>query len=166
MTSVVLFGNNEELSLELRLINILSDNAKRVNNTSYTSYRSKRVVRSISGAKTYSFADCFEPVYFLLQVLCRIAQCRILIAALTDSPCLFNVIIGLSTVSEPRPIINFKTAQDANKKRDIDDVGWVKTTEHLADTANKNCINDCLKRFMGTSRRRNVCSLQIFCQYC
>lgn len=58
-----LLANNEDLSSQLGHIIIQTEKSGRLNVLSFVSYKSKCVVRSVVGAKTYDFADCFDQFY-------------------------------------------------------------------------------------------------------
>lgn len=146
------FSNNEDLSSQVGHIVMLSDDTERGNILSYMSSKSMRVVRSVVGAKTHAFADCFDAVYALRDNLLRIRRGNKPIALLTDSACLYNIIAKWSRTSVRRTTIVFIAPREAYNKGEIDDIGWLLTKENTADSITKLEPNAALGSSMKTGR--------------
>lgn len=131
------FTNNKDLSSQLGNIIVLTDSSQYGNTLSFSSYKSKRIVRSVLGAETYSFADCFDSAYTLKDELYRVFRKTVTIAMLTDSGCLFDVVVKSTRTSEKRLMIDIATARDAYEKFEIDDIGWISGATNMADALAK-----------------------------
>lgn len=59
------FANNRDLSTKMGFIIMLEDDTGRANVLHYSSYKSKRVVRSVLECEIYAFEDGFETAHML-----------------------------------------------------------------------------------------------------
>lgn len=117
---------------------------------SFAAYKSKTVVRSVMGAETYSFVDLFDSCYTLRDELQTILGQSLPMAMLTDSGCLFDVIVKSSRTSEKRLTININSAKEAYDHFQIDDIGWIPGATNTADSFTKLNSKNVLEEFMDT----------------
>ena len=100
------FANAANLHTQLGFIVCLSDASNRCNILTYTSYKSRRIVRSVLGGETYAFVDAFDTGFILRHDISRILNRDIPLRIFTDSLSLFNVIVKSTTTTERRLMID------------------------------------------------------------
>lgn len=146
------FANNFDSSTQLGFVILLTDRTRRVNWLHYSSYKSKRIVRSVLGGETYAFADGFDFGFTLRHDLQRITGRKIPITMLTDSQSLFNVIVKASSTTERRLMIDIRATREAYMRGEISDVGWILSTDNIADAFTKLTPCKALDDLMSTGR--------------
>lgn len=131
------FANNHDYGTQLGNAIILTDNTGRANWMSFSSYKCQRVVRTVLGGETYAFADCFDMTFMIRYDMERATNVKIPLTILTDSESLFKVIVKSSTTTEKRFMINIQAAREAFETYEIDNVGWIRTKDNIADGLTK-----------------------------
>ena len=112
----------------------LSDDRDRCHILAYAIYKSRRVTRSVLGAKVYAFADSFYLAYALRVGLESIAGSKIPLHMYTDSKSLFHVITKNSSILEKRLMIDIASTREAYKRGDIAQIGHVRSEHNSADS--------------------------------
>lgn len=92
--SDALFANNPDMSTQLGYVVALTDNSGKSNILHYSSYKSKRIFRSVIAGETHAFADAFDVAYTMRQEIRRVLRKDVKLTMLTDSMSLFKVLIN------------------------------------------------------------------------
>ena len=146
------FANNEDNSTQLGYCIILTDKTGRANWLHYSSYKSKRVVRSVLGGETHAFADGFDTSYLMCHDLSTVMGKKMELTMVTDSMSLFKVIVNASTTTEKRLMIDIRAAREAYEKHEIEHLGWVKSERNIADGLTKLGRCNALEELLNTGR--------------
>lgn len=85
------------------------------------------------GIETNSIADSFDSESTRQDELKNLLGKKIPLASLTDSACLFAVITRTSKISERRLMIDFAATKKSYDRSEINDTGWISTSENFAD---------------------------------
>lgn len=132
------FANNRDSTSQMGYIILLADAHNKCNIVQYRSFKSKRITRSVIGAEVYAFTEAFDaafiPKHDLEQVLGRRVP---ILAMLTDSKGLFDVITKHSMTSERRLMIDLLAARQAYARMEISDIGLGRTHNNPADAFTK-----------------------------
>lgn len=145
------FANTPNLRSELDFIVLLCDATGSRNIIHFSSYKSKRVSRSVMGAEVLALADGFDYAYLMRHDLQRVLGHPVPLAMLTDSESLFKTIVKSTTTTEKRLMIDIQAAQEAYGKQEISDVGWIRSEDNPADRT-KPAPRAALERLMDTGR--------------
>ena len=146
------FANTPDLKTQLGFIVAQSDNSKRCNILHFTSYKSRRTVRSVMGGELYAFSDGFDYAYLMKHDLEDIFGRRVPLMMLTDSEALFRVVVRSSTTTEKRMMIDLQAAREAYCAQEIDDIGWIRSNDNPADGLTKVKRWDALTELLDTGR--------------
>ena len=109
------FGNNFNSSSQLGYIMFLADCRNRCQPISWSSYKSKRVTRSVLRSEVMSFAEGFDVAYSLKHDLENILLKQIPLVMLTDSLSLFDVTTKSTITKEKRLMIDLQCINNAYK---------------------------------------------------
>ncbi|MEM6805930.1 MAG: hypothetical protein AAF696_31325 [Bacteroidota bacterium] len=130
------FANNPNLSSQLGYIVLLCDKNDNCKILHYTSYKSRRVVRSVLGAEVYAMADAFDYSYKLKHDLETILDKHIPLRIITYSKSLFDIITRNSSSIEKRLMIDIKSVRHGYESMEISDIGFSKIHKQL-----RRCIH-------------------------
>lgn len=112
----------------------MADASNRCNILQYRSFKSRCFTRSVVGAEVHAFTEAFDAAYILEhdfeQVLGRHVP---ILAMLTDSIGLLDVITKTLMTSERRLMIDIFAARQAYSRREISDINLVRTHHNSAD---------------------------------
>lgn len=144
------FANTPDLRSQLGFIVLLCDSSGKCNILHFSSYKSKRVTRSVLGAEVLAFADGFDYAYLLRHDLKRMLNKDIPLAMLTDSESLFKCIVKSTTTTEKRLMIDIEAGREAYGKQEISDIGWIRTDDNPADGLTKSVLCPSLERLLDT----------------
>jgi len=152
MYSYATYANCEDRKSQLGFIVLLCDGYNKANVLHFSSYKSKRVTRSVLGAEMYALADGFGYAYCAKMELERVLEQHIPITLLTDSKSLFDEIVTSSIPREKRLFIDLACVRDAYASFEIDTMAHVLTSQNPADAFTK--VNSCpaLNEILTTGR--------------
>jgi hypothetical protein len=136
------YANNKDQTSQLGYLVVLADASDACNIVHYTSYKSRRVVRSVLAGELHAFIDAFDFAYTLKRDLERMLEIEVPVQILTDSRSLFDTITTASYTMEKRLMIDVAIARDAFQCREISDVGHIRSECNPADalTKVKSCV--------------------------
>ncbi len=100
------FATNLRHTLQLGYIIIPCDKDDNASILHYASYKSRRVARSVLGAKTYAFAGAYDFAYGAEKDLEAILERKVHLTMFTDSKILFDVITKCSQTQEKHLMID------------------------------------------------------------
>lgn len=146
------FASNWDLSSQLGYIVLLTDATKKCSILHWSSSKSHRVTRSALGSEVYAFCEGMDIGLAFQFALEAIIGRRIDVNMFTDSKSLLDTITRLSQASEKRLLIDIAAVREAHRKKEISNVGWVKSKNNLADGLTKysksNILNDVIENSM------------------
>jgi len=131
------FANNHDLSTQLGHIVFLCDAKGNAAPIAFRSYKSRRVVRSAMAGEVIAFSDMFDIAVTLAEEIRTIYKRHIPLHLLTDSKALFDIISKGSRTSEKRMMLDIAAAREGFRDRVISDIGFVRSSENLADGLTK-----------------------------
>lgn len=144
------FANNADLFSQLGHICSLGDATGAAIPISYNSNKSGRVTRSAMAGEVISFSDTFYIAGTLLDELKLLTGNDIPVQLLTDSKSLFDVISKGSRTSEMRMMLYIAAAHEGFKERVISDIGFVKSSQNIADGLTKSMQPAALRSVLET----------------
>lgn len=149
------FASNDDGSSQLGYIILLCDDRGACHVLSYSSKKSRRVVRSIMAGEVYAFANAFDEAFVIKHDLERIYHQHVPLIMLTDSKQLFDVITRASHPTEKRLMIDVAAAREAYNNQEISNVGLLKSEHNAADGLTKPHHCTALERIMSTGEDNN-----------
>ena len=131
------FSNNSDLTSQLGFIVVLKDKHYQSNIIHFTSYKSRRVVRSILGGEVYAFSDAFDWAFTFRHDLEKLMGRKVPLSMFTDSRSLFDIITKASSTKEKRLMIDLTASREGYEKNEISDIGLVRSEHNPADGLTK-----------------------------
>eukprot|EP00737_Agarophyton_chilense_P004282 gb/GEZJ01005307.1/.p2 GENE.gb/GEZJ01005307.1/~~gb/GEZJ01005307.1/.p2 ORF type:complete len:145 (+),score=18.34 gb/GEZJ01005307.1/:960-1394(+) len=116
----------------------------------YSSYKSRRLVRSTMGAELYAFCDAFDNAYLLKRELQSMLNENVPLNMLTDSDSVFKSIMKGTKSTEKRLMLDIMAARDAYHNMEISKIGWILDTDNPADGLTKNKPCSRLEQLLDT----------------
>lgn len=144
------FATNTDHSSQIGYIILLCDASGNAHVLSFSSRKSRRVVRSAMAGEVFAFTACLDEAFVLRYDLEQLYNCRIPLNVFTDSRQLFDVITRASHPTEKRLMIDVAAAREAYNRGDLSNVGLVAGKCNMADGFTKLKPNDALERFLDT----------------
>ena len=99
----------------------------------YSSYKRRRVARSVLGAEIYAFADACDFAYCAKRDLESILDRTVPLEIYTNSRSLFDLLNKCSQTQERRLMIDLQGVWDAYKSQDISNFGFIRGPNNPAD---------------------------------
>eukprot|EP00737_Agarophyton_chilense_P000247 gb/GEZJ01000282.1/.p1 GENE.gb/GEZJ01000282.1/~~gb/GEZJ01000282.1/.p1 ORF type:complete len:768 (+),score=79.54 gb/GEZJ01000282.1/:1785-4088(+) len=148
------FANNHDLSTQLGHICFIGDKNDSVVPIHFKSYKSKRVVRSPMAGEVVAFSDLFDVAGTLASELAVVFGRKIPVHLFlfTDSKCLFDVISKGSRTAEMRMMLDIAAARQGFKDKIISDIGFVRSSQNVADGLTKSMAQAALHRIVATGK--------------
>ena len=128
------FVSNSDLTSQLCYFCFLSDATEAVIIISFKSYKTRRVTRFMIEAEIISFSDMFDCCLTLTEDLRSIMQDRFIPLHLyTDSNSQVDVISEGTKTAEKRLMLDIAAAKEAFGKKEISDIGFVRSNDNTVD---------------------------------
>ena len=144
------FATNDDQSSQLGFITLLVDGSGRAHVLSFSSRKSRCVVRSVMAGDVYFFGAAFDEAYMLRHDLEQLYGCHIPLTILSDSKQLFDVVTRGSHPTEKRLLIDVAAAREACNRREISNVGLVTSDNNIADSLTKVKPSGALELLLAT----------------
>ena len=116
----------------------------------FKSYKSRQVVRSAMAGEVIAFSDLFDRAATLAAEIGEIFGRKIPVQLLTDSKSLFDVISKGSRTSEKRVMLDIAAAREGFRDKVISDIGFVRSSQNLADGLTKPMAQASLRVVLST----------------
>ena len=155
------FANNHDLKSQLGRIILLTDNESNAVPIIYKSYKSRRVTRSVLSAEVIAFADLFDDALSLKSQIEHALRRTISIHLQTDSKSLFDIISKGSCTSEKRIMLHIHSAREAYKSKEISNIGFVRSSDDLADGLTKEKMQKALFVLLQEGKHEFLCEQRI-----
>ena len=157
-----LFANNQDLSSQIRYVIVLGKETSRrsefdlVGNILYwSSTKYKRVTRAVLASELYRIVAGINiaiSISTTLQIITTQLRLPLIpLVVCTDSYSLYNCIVKLSTTKEKRLIIDIIAIRESYKRREIEEIRWIKGDSNPADTITKSKPNRALSKLVNTN---------------
>ena len=144
------FATNDDQSSQLGFIILLVDGSGQAHVLSFSSRKSRRVVRSVLAVEVYAFGAACDEGYMLRHDLERLYDCHIPLTILTDSKQLFDVVTRGSHPTEKRLLIDVAAAREAYNHREISSVGLVTSANNISDSLTNVKPSGALELLLAT----------------
>lgn len=108
------FTNCDDMGTKPGFLVLLIEDTGRKNWLTYSSYKRRRVVRSVLSGEKYEFADCFDATYTIKHDIQVILNRNIPPTTLSNSEKLFKIIVKSTVTTERRPMIDTKETREAH----------------------------------------------------
>ena len=116
------FANNQDLSLQISFIIVLSDKDNRANILYWSLIKCKRVTRSVLASELYTIAYRFDAEAAIKSTIEAILQIRLPLILCTDSKSLYDCLVKLGTTQEKRLMVDLMYLRQSYKRREITEV--------------------------------------------
>lgn len=146
------FANRKDKGSQLGYVICLTDASGAMCIIQFKSHKAYRVVKSAMAAETLAFAAAFDSGFLIRRQIEIILDQDVPLLMLTDSKCLFDVLTSNKNTTEGRLMLDIFAARQAYSRREIDNIGLIKSEVNLADDLTKMKGNGALARAMQSSR--------------
>ena len=145
------FASNSDLTSQLGYVCFLSDATEAVTIIAFKSYKARRVTRSVIAAEVVSFSEMFDCCFTLAEDLRSIMQVKFIPVQLyTDSESQFDVIYKGTRTAEKRLMLDMAVAKEGFRKKEISDIGFVRSNDNVADGLTKTMHQKALMDVLQT----------------
>lgn len=131
------FGANPDGSSQLGFIVLLMDKDNKFAIIKYRSGKCRRIVHSAMAAECCALAECFDAAYVLKHELQVLLKQEVNIEVLTYSKQVFDSITNSTRTKERRLMIDLNAAKESFQRKEISDLGLLKSENNLADAFTK-----------------------------
>ena len=115
------------------------------------------MTRSVLSAEVIAFADLFHQAFTLRSQLEHALTHPFPLHLMTDSTSLFDIIGKGSRTSEKRVTTDIHTARQAYQSREISNIGFVRSSDNLADGLTKPNMQKAIFHLLQTASHTPVC---------
>lgn len=142
------FANRHDKSSQIGYLICLTDKSRRAAVLSFKSCRSWRVAQSAMTAEALAFAAGFDAAHALRHQLAELFGKSIPLWMFTDSLTLFKTLTTCKRTTEGRLMIDIYAARESFRRREIDNIGFIRTAYNPADDLTKLHGNGALMQFL------------------
>lgn len=146
------FANLKDKGSQIGYVISHVDTSGRISILNFKSHKAYRVVKSAMASETLAFAAAFETDFLLRRQIETVIDRHVPLLMLTDSKCLFDVLTSNKNTTEGRLMLDIFAARQSYSRREIENIGLIKSEYKLADDLTKINGNGALRRAMQTSR--------------
>lgn len=112
-------ASNADLSSQLGIVIGLADNHNKANIVQYSSFKSKRVTRSVLSAKLFAVVHAFDIASTLRKTIIDMFGRLIPMTIFVDSNTLYDAIVGINSTTKKRLLIDLAVLRQAYEIREI-----------------------------------------------
>lgn len=146
------FSNNSDLKSQLGILVLLKDKNDNACVIHYSSWKSRRVVRSVLAAELFAFVSSHDYCQIIAHDLHLITGKKFPVHLMTDSKSIFDTITKLSGVSEKRLMIDIAALRQSYSCGEITNIGHVLTRFNIADALTKKLKSSNLDELLKTGK--------------
>ena len=147
------FANNRDLSSQLGYVVFMVDDQNHAIPIVYKSYKARRVTRSVMAAELIAFSDLFDVSYTLSQELRLLhPTAAVPVHLFTDSKSLFDIISKGTRTSEKRLMLDIACAREGYRRKDIHNIGFVRSGDNVADGLTKSMQQATLRAVLKSGK--------------
>jgi hypothetical protein len=147
------FANNKDLSSQIGFVIILTDRNQSANILHWSLIKCKRVTRSVLASELYALAHGFDIGAAIKSTIQRILQLEQLPLVLcTDSKSLYDCLVKLGTTQEKRLMVDLMCLRQADERREITEVKWIRGGNNPADAITKAKPCQALKTLININK--------------
>ena len=117
------YFSNHDLTSQIGRTKLIMDESGASSPIIFSSYKSRRVARSVLSAERNAFADLFDDAYALRSQIENTLNHAVPMHFLTDSKSLFEIISKGRRMSEKRIMLDIHAARQACKLHEISNIG-------------------------------------------
>lgn len=144
------FATNADESSQIGFIILLCDGTGHSHVLSFSSRKSRRVVRSAMAGDAFALTAALDEAFTLRYDLDILYGQHIPLSIFTDSKQLFDVVTRASHPTEKRLLIDIAAAREAYNRMDISNVCLVKSEDNMSDGLTKVKPFAAQDRFLRT----------------
>lgn len=116
------FASNETLTSQLGFVICLADGKSNANIGHYSSFKSKRVSRSVLAAEVFALVHAFDSVSSIREYISLMFDRIILLSVYNNSKSLFDAIVGIHPTTEKQLLIDLSLLRGVFEMCEIDNV--------------------------------------------
>ncbi len=126
------FSNNYYLTCQLGHIVFIADGEGNAAPIHFKSYKARACHPLCYGGRGIAFSDAFDVGYTRATELSSLLGRKVPLILLTGSKSLFDVISKGTRTSEKRMMLDIAAAREGYRRRDISNIGFVRSSKNLA----------------------------------
>lgn len=142
------FACNADLSSQLGFVVTLMDAHYSANIVHYSSFKSKRITRSVLAAELFAVVYAFDYESTVRLAVNGIMGKDIPLVIYTDAKSLFEGLVGINATTEKRLMIDLTMLRQAYELKEIAEVVWIPSAQNPADAMTKDNASFALKKLM------------------
>lgn len=146
------FASNADLTCQLGFVITIADAKNNANIIHYSSFKSKRVTRSVIAADLYALAHAFDIGSTICQTITVLYGKPRPMTVYTDSKRLYDGILGANATAEKRLLIDLSLLRQAYELHEIVEVVWVPSSNNSADALTKASPSPALASLMRENK--------------
>lgn len=131
------FSSNDDLSSQVGFIILLCHGYNKCHIIDYSSYKSRRTVKSVMGAEVCAFIDAFDKSFMMSADLSELLSTSLRIMIYTDSKQLFDAMTKGRRTTEKRLATEISAARQSYRRFEIHAVGLVRGENNPAEGLSK-----------------------------
>lgn len=147
-----IFASNKDNNSHLGFLVALADKTNSANIIPYSSFKAKRVTRSVLVADLFSLVHAFNFLSTLRMKLIGMFGRDIAMVLYTDSKSLYDGIVAINSTKEKLLLIDITDLREAYELREIADVSWIPSGDNPADALTKLSASPTLSKLMAENK--------------
>ena len=141
-------ATNEDHSSQLGMVVLLCEDNGNASIIHFSSWKCRRVTRSILAAEVYALTVCFDYCFTVAHDLSAILSLPVPFEIFTDSKSIFDTVAKLTSVTEKRLLIDITSLHEAYVSGQIKNLGHVLSEYNVADPLTKKMKSDVLEKLL------------------
>ena len=142
------FAGNNDLTSQLGYVIALVDDNGTANVIHYSSTKARRATKSVLAAKLFAVAAAFDYASTLKGCIDDIYARDVPLVLCTYSRSLFELVIGLTSTTEKRLLIDLASLRKSYELRDIAEIVWIRSEANPSDGLTKRGRCEALEKLV------------------